>query len=94
MKSRALELRGKRQMLRSRACGVVRLGRELVMRVGGQSRRLRLVPLRLDDGSVGVRRRRLDLRSRGDRLRLRGRGLICGGARPGKEGRKIRGVYK
>jgi hypothetical protein len=64
------------------------------MRVGGRSRRSRLVPLRLGDESVGVRRRRLDLRSRGDRLRLRGHGLICGGARPGKERRKIRGIYK
>ena len=30
-----------------------------------------------------MRRRRLDLRNRGDRLRLRVRGLRCGGARPG-----------
>ena len=67
--------RGKMQMLCSRACGVVLRGRERVMRAGGRSRRSRLVLLRLADGNVGGRRRRLDLRSRGGRLRLRGRGL-------------------
>lgn len=67
--------RGKRRMLCSRACGVALEGRERVMRVGGRSPRSRLVLPRLRDGNVGVRRRRLDLRSRGGRLRLRVRGL-------------------
>ena len=53
------------------------------MRVGGRLRRSRLALLRLRDGNVGARRRRLDLRSRGGRLRLPVRGLRCGGARPG-----------
>jgi hypothetical protein len=61
-------------MLCSRACGVVLEGRERVVRAGGRSRRSRLL-LRLRDGNVGVRRRRLDLRSRGGRLHLRVRGL-------------------
>lgn len=52
------------------------------MRVGGRSLRSRRAPRRLRDGSAGVRRRRLGLRSRGGRRRLRGRGLRCGGARP------------
>ena len=67
--------RGKRRMIYSRVCGVVLEGRERVRRVGGRSRRLRLVLLRLGDGNDGVRRRRLDLRSRGGRLHLRVRGL-------------------
>jgi hypothetical protein len=62
-------------MLCSRACGVGLEGRERVVRVGGRSRRSRIVLLRLRDGNVGVRRRRLDLRSRGGRLHLRVRGL-------------------
>ena len=66
---------GKRRMLCSRACGVVLEGRGRVMRVGGRSRRSRLVLLHLGDGNVAVRRRRLDLRNRGGRLRLRVRGL-------------------
>ena len=54
------------------ACGVVLEGWGLVSRVCGRSR---LVLLHLRDGSVRVRRRRLDLRSPGGRRRLRVRGL-------------------
>ena len=68
---------GRKKMLCKRACGVVLEGWGRVVREGGRLRRSRLALLRLRDGNVGERRRRLDLRSRGGRLRLRVRGLRC-----------------
>jgi len=56
------------------------------MRVSERSRRSHRVPLPLRDGSAGVRRRRLGLRSRGGCQRRQGRGLRCGGARPVRGG--------